>query len=65
MQTLKIGKLEPDPCSTNKKSEYISLDKPIRIGVLATYSNKPKPITELLKKPVKQILHQRIQKKKE
>ena len=65
VQTLRIGELEPDLCSTDEKSKYISLDEPIRTEVLAAHGNKPKPIVGLLKKSTKWILRQRIQKKKE
>lgn len=57
MQILRLRKLESDLYSIDEKSEYIFLDKPMRIEVLATYSNKPKPIAGLLKELVKWILH--------
>lgn len=34
VQILTIGKMEPDQCSMNEKSEYTSLDEPIKTGIL-------------------------------
>ena len=42
VQILKIRELEPDQCFTDEISEYISLDKSIRTGVLAACSGKLK-----------------------
>ncbi len=64
MQTLRIGELEPDGCSTDEKSEYISLDEPIRTEVLAAHSDEPRPTAEPSKESVKRILRRRIQKEK-
>ena len=43
VQILRIGEADPDPYFSNEEVQYISLDKPIKIGVLATQSNQPKP----------------------
>ena len=66
VQTLRIGELEPDPYFSNKKIEYVFLDKPIDgIKVLAAYTNESQLAKTYSKEPVKQILHQRIEKEKE
>lgn len=62
---LKIGELEPNFYFSYEEIEYISLDKSIdRIEVLATYTNESQPAKKSFKKPVKQILRQRIEKEK-
>lgn len=65
MQTLRIGKLESDPCFTDKKSECISLDEPIETEILAACNDEPKPPVGSSKEPVKRILCRHIQKEKE
>ncbi len=66
VQMLRIGELEPDPYSSNEEIEYIYLDTPIDgIEVLTARINQSQPTNEPSKKPVKQILHWRIEKKKE
>ncbi len=65
VQTLRIGELEPDPCSSDEEVEYVSLDAPIDvIGVLAACTNQSQPAKEPAKEPVKRILRRRIEKKK-
>ena len=57
VQTLRIGELEPDPYSSDKEVEFVSLDAPIDgIGVLATHTNQSQPAKEPAKEHVKQIL---------
>lgn len=63
IQMLTIGEVDPNPFSSNKKTKYISLDKPIKTRVLAACTNQFKANQTSSKKPVKQILHQRIEKK--
>lgn len=53
IQILKIEKLELGLYSINEKNEYISLDELIKIGVLATCSDKHKLILEPSKELVK------------
>ena len=66
VQTLRMRELESDCYSSDKKIEYISLNKPIDgIKVLATRTNESQPTKKSFKEPVKQILHQRIEKEKE
>ncbi len=66
VQTLRIGKLEPDPYSFNEEIEYISFDAPIDgIEVLAACTNQSQPTKEPSKEPVKQILRRRIERDKE
>ncbi len=36
VQTLRIGELDFDPHLSDDKVEYVSLDEPIKTGVLAT-----------------------------
>ena len=63
---LKIGELEPNFYFSYKEMKYISFDKSIDgIRVLATYTNESQPAKKSFKKPVKQILHQCIEKEKE
>ncbi len=63
--TLRIGKLEPDPCSSNEEVEYVSLDALIDgIGVLAARTNQSQPAKEPAKELVKRILRRRIEKEK-
>lgn len=45
MQILRIRELESDPYSKDEENEYISLDEPIRIEILAACSDEPKPTT--------------------
>ncbi len=42
VQTLRIGEVDPDLYSSDEKIQYISLDKPIKTGVLAARSNQLK-----------------------
>lgn len=66
IQMLKITKLEPNLYFSNKKIEYVSLDKPIdKIEVLAACKNKSQLAKKLSKEPVKKILRQYIGEKKE
>lgn len=53
VQILKIRELELDPCFTDEKSEYISLDELIGIEVLATCSDELKSTAGLLKELAK------------
>ena len=65
VQTLRIGKLEPDPCSSNEEVEYVSLDALIDgMGVLAARTNQSQPAKEPAKELVKRILRRRIEKEK-
>ena len=63
VQTLRIGESESNPYLSDNKVEYVSLDKPLETGVLATRSNQPKPQQSLSKEPVKRILRRCIEKK--
>lgn len=63
---MRIRKLELNLYFSDKEIEYISLDTIIdMIEVLATHINQSQPIKKLSKEPVKRILRQRIEKKKE
>ena len=62
VQTLRIGEVDLDPYSSDEKTEYISLDEPIKTGVLAARTNQSKANQRRSKEPVKQILHQQIEK---
>lgn len=61
VQTLRIGKTNPDPCPSKEEIEYISLDEPIEAGVLAACANRSKPTERPSKKPAKQLLRRRIE----
>lgn len=64
IQTLKIGELKPNIYFSNEK--YVSLDALIDgIRVLVACINQFQLAKQSLKKPVKQILRRRIEKKKE
>lgn len=65
IQTLKIGEIDLKPDFFDEEAKYISLDKPIKTRILTAYANQSKPTTESFKKPVKQILQQRIKKEKD
>ncbi len=57
VQTLQIGELEPDSCSSDEEVEYVSLYAPIdRIGVLAAHQKQSQSAKEPAKEPVKRIL---------
>ncbi len=56
VQTLRIGDADPDLNLSDEEVQYLSLGKPIKIGVLAARSNEPKPTQSSSKEPVKQIL---------
>ncbi len=62
VQTLRIREADPDPYSSDEEIQYISLDKPIKTGVLAARRNQPKPPQGSSKEPVKRILRRRIEK---
>lgn len=64
VQILRIGKVESDPYFSDEKS--ISLNAPIdRIGVLASRIGQFQLTKKLAKEPIKQILRQHIEGKKE
>ena len=64
MQTLIIRELESNLYFSNKKLEYIFFNKTNdKIRVLAAYTNVFQSAKKSFKEPVKQILHQRIEKK--
>ncbi|MCJ1348353.1 hypothetical protein MMC31_006584 [Peltigera leucophlebia] len=46
VQTLRVGEANPDPYSSDEETEYVSLDEPIELGVLAARSNQSKANTE-------------------
>lgn len=62
IQTLRIRKMDSDPYFIDEKAEYISLDKPIEIKVLATCANRFKPTRRPFKEPVKRMLYWCIKK---
>ena len=57
MQTLRIEELELDLYFSNKKMEYVFVDKPIdKIEVLVACTNETQPAKKSCKEPVKQTL---------
>ncbi len=63
VQTLRIGESDPDPYLSDDEVEYVSLDKPIKTGVLAARSNQPKPSQSPSKEPVRKYYVAALRKK--
>ena len=62
VQTLKIEEADLDPYSSDEEAKYISLNKLMKIKVLAACSNQSKSTKKLSKELVKQILRCHIKK---
>ena len=52
-ETLTIVDADPEPYLSDNEVQYISLDEPIKTGVLALQNNQFKATQELSKEPVK------------
>ena len=63
VQTLRKRDVDPDFYFSDDIVKYVSLDKPIKTGVLATQSNQSKPLQSPSNEPVKRILCRYIEKK--
>lgn len=63
VQNLRIKNTYFNPYSSDREVQYISLDEPIEIEVLAALGSQPKPTLGSYKEPVKQILCYHIEKK--
>lgn len=59
---LRIGKLQPDPYSSDDEDEYLSLDAPLDFTVSAARSNQNEGNEAPAKEPIKRILRKRIQR---
>ena len=63
VQRLRIGNIDPNFYFLDGKVKYVSLDEFIKTGVLAAWTNQPKPTLGPFKEQFKRILRHNIEKK--
>lgn len=62
VHTLRIGEVQPDPYSSDKEDDYVSLHLPLDISVSAARSSRNKSSGTSAKEPIKRILRKQIEK---